>query len=156
MQEKLVKLLIKNNYKISMAESCTGGLLASTIVSVPSASSVLEMSFVTYSNESKNKLCGVQFSTIDKYGVVSENVAKEMAVGVSRVANSQVGVGITGLAGPTGGTVELPVGTVCFGFCINGQAVTKTNHFSGNRNTVRKKAVDFAVQTLIELLENAN
>ena len=152
MQQELVKKLIKKNYKISMAESCTGGLLASTIVSVPSASSVFDMSFVTYSNESKNQLCNVSMSTIDKYGVVSEEVAREMAIGVCHVAKSQVGVGITGFAGPTGGIKELPVGTVCFGFCINEQTYTSTQHFEGERNEVREKAVSFAIRSLLELL----
>ena len=148
----LVSKLIEKKFKISAAESCTGGLFGSTIISVPNASKVLDMSFITYSNESKTKLCEVNEKTIEKYGVVSEIVAREMAEGVCKSTKSDVGVGITGVAGPTGGTIETPVGTVCFGFCINGKTILKTKIFSGNRNSVRLKATNFAIKTLIDLL----
>lgn len=153
LEEKVVNRLIEKNYHISFAESCTGGLCSGTIVNVSNASKVLDMSFVTYANEAKTKLIGVSENTIEANGVVSEAVAHEMAIGVSRVANSEIGVGITGIAGPTGGTDKKPIGMVCFGFCINGEVKTYTKQFGNiGRNQVRKASVDFVLATLLELL----
>ena len=115
LEEQVVDRLIEKNYKISFAESCTGGLCCGTIVNVTNASKVLDMSFVTYANEAKVELLGVKADTILSHGVVSEEVAYEMAQGVAEKAGSQVGVGITGVAGPGGGTAKKPVGMVCFG-----------------------------------------
>lgn len=152
-ERELVNLLISKNLKIALAESCTGGLFSATIINVPDASKVIEASFVTYSSEMKTKLVGVNSQTIQKFNVVSREVAGEMAEGASKVAGANVGVGITGLAGPSGGTAEISVGTVCFGFCIQGKTYTFKQHISGRRNVVRKKAVAFAVKKLIELLK---
>ncbi|MBO5338821.1 MAG: CinA family protein [Clostridia bacterium] len=156
-EERLVCLLKEKGYKISLAESCTGGLVAGSVVSVADASSVFDCSFVTYSNDSKIRFLNVKKDTIDKYGVVSEEVAYEMALGVSRVASSEIGVGITGIAGPTGGSEEKPVGMVCFGFNICGNVITKTVNFGDiGRNEVRQEACTFAIRTLAYLLENNN
>lgn len=150
---KLVELLIKKQYRISCAESCTGGMLSSTIVDVANASKVLDMSFVTYSDEAKMTLIDVDKKVIDEYGVVSEEVAEQMAVGVANKANSNVGVGITGIAGPSGGTQFKPVGMVCFGICINGEISTYTKNFGNiGRTGVREKSVEFVIEKLIELL----
>lgn len=154
LEEQLVEELIEKNFHISFAESCTGGMCCGTIVNVTNASKVLDVSFVTYANEAKMKFLGVSADTILSHGVVSEEVAYEMAQGVSRVAQSEVGVGITGVAGPGGGTAKKPVGMVCFGFCINGQTVTYTKQFGEiGRNQVRKSSVEFVLQTLLELLK---
>ncbi len=150
--EELVKLLKEKKYKIVSAESCTGGLFASTLIDIPSASSVLEESYVTYSQEAKIKICGVKEETITKNGIVSEEVAFEMANGIAKRTNSNIGVGITGYAGPTGGTIEKPVGTVCFGFYINGKTYTYTRLFKGNRNQIRRKSVNFAIIMLLKLI----
>ncbi len=153
LEEQLVDKLIEKNFHISFAESCTGGLCCGILVNVTNASKVLDMSFVTYANEAKIKLLGVSADTILSNGVVSEEVAFEMAQGVSRLAESEVGVGVTGVAGPGGGTDKKPVGMVCFGFCINGKTVTYTKHFGEiGRNQVRKSSVEFVYQTLLELL----
>ena len=153
LEEQVVEKLIEKNLHISFAESCTGGMCCGTIVNVTNASKVLDVSFVTYANEAKMKFLGVKADTILSNGVVSEEVAYEMAQGVSSVANSDVGVGITGVAGPGGGTDKKPVGMVCFGFCINGQTVTYTKQFGEiGRNQVRKSSVEFVLQTLLELL----
>lgn len=112
LEEQLVERLIELNYKISFAESCTGGLCCGTLVNVTNASKVLDMSFVTYANEAKIQLLGVKADTILANGVVSEEVACEMAQGVARTSDCQVGVGITGVAGPGGGTEKKPVGMV--------------------------------------------
>ena len=153
--ERLVLLLKEKGYKISFAESCTGGLCASSVISVSGSSSVIGSSFVTYSNESKIKFLNVKKDTIDTYDVVSEEVAREMALGVCRVSGADVGIGITGIAGPDGGTPDKPVGTVCFGFNILGNVTTKTVNFGNiGRNEVRLEAAEFVIKALIELLES--
>ena len=123
-QEKVVKLLIEKGYTISFAESCTGGKAAAAIVDVADASKVLNASFVTYANEAKERFAHVSKDTLEKHGAVSEETAYKMASGVAKTAGANVGVGITGIAGPTGGTKEKPVGTVCFGYSINGTVKT--------------------------------
>lgn len=153
LEEQLVDKLIEKGYKISFAESCTGGLCCGTLVNVTNASKVLDMSFVTYANEAKIKLLGVKADTILSNGVVSEEVAYEMAQGVCEKSGAQVGVGITGVAGPGGGTEKKPVGMVCFGFCINGETTTYTMQFGEiGRNQVRKSSVEFVLKTLIDIL----
>ena len=155
LEEQLVDLLIEKDYHISFAESCTGGLCCGTLVNVTNASKVLNMSFVTYANEAKIDLLGVNAETILANGVVSEEVAGEMAYGASKRAKSEVGVGITGVAGPGGGTAKKPIGMVCFGFSINGNVKTYTKQFGEiGRNQVRKSSVEFVLQTLIDLLNN--
>ncbi len=108
----LVRLLEEKGLHISMAESCTGGLLAKRITDVSGASGVLDVSFVTYANEAKEKYLGVRKDTLAAHGAVSPEVASEMAEGVRRVSGADIGVGITGIAGPTGGTPEKPVGLI--------------------------------------------
>ncbi|MDE7161890.1 MAG: CinA family protein, partial [Anaeroplasmataceae bacterium] len=144
---------IDKNFKISCAESCTGGLLASSIIEVPAASQVFDMSFVTYANEAKVKLVNVKQSTIDTYGVVSEEVAKEMAIGCADKASAQIGVGISGIAGPTGATALKPIGMVCFGFYIHGRLYSYTKQFGEiGRTEVREASVNFVIDKLLELL----
>lgn len=153
-EEQVVNKLIDRGFRISFAESCTGGLCCGTLVNVSNASKVLDMSFVTYANEAKVELINVNPETIDAYGVVSEQVAGEMCIGVAEKAHSEVGVGITGVAGPTGGTAKKPVGMVCFGFYVLGNVTTRTMQFGNiGRNEVRAKSVDFVFNTLAELLE---
>lgn len=153
LEEQVVDKLLKLGYHISFAESCTGGLCCGNLVNVTNASKVLDVSFVTYANEAKMEFLGVSADTILKYGVVSEQVAYEMAAGVAKTAKSQVGVGVTGVAGPGGGTDKKPVGMVCFGFSVNGSVKTYTMQFGEiGRNQVRKSSVEFVFQTLLELL----
>ena len=147
--EELVDLLKERNYTISMAESCTGGLLAACIVSVPDASKVFNQSFITYTEEAKMKYAHVKKETIDKYSVVSEEVAIEMARGVKLESNSNVGIGITGYAGPTGDNV----GLVCFGLVINDQEYAYETWFKGSRNEIRAEACEFIVRKTIEKLK---
>lgn len=153
LEEDVVNKLIDKNYHISFAESCTGGLCCGTLVNVTNASKVLDVSFTTYANEAKIKFLGVDTNTILKNGVVSEEVAREMAIGVAKAAGSEVGVGVTGVAGPGGGTAKKPVGMVCFGFYVNGDVRTYTQQFGEiGRNQVRKSSVEFVFSTLKELL----
>lgn len=152
-EKKLVLKLIEKGYKIATAESCTGGMLASHIVNVPMASKVFDESVVTYANEAKIKYCKVAPETIKKLGVVSEEVAAGMAKGIAEAAGANVGVGISGIAGPSGGTTTKPVGMVCFGFYLNGKIQTYTKYFKGSRTAVRKKSTNFAINKLLEILE---
>ena len=153
MEEKLVNRLIEKGYHIACAESCTGGLIAASIVNVANASRVLDVSFVTYANEAKIKYLGVSPDTIAQYNVVSEQVVAEMAAGVAKHAGCEIGVSTSGVAGPSGGTEEIPVGTVCFGFYVNGTVTTATMHFKNlSRNDVRKNSTSYAIERLLELL----
>ena len=153
METKVVNKLIEKGYHISFAESCTGGLCAATLINVSNASKVINESFVTYANEAKIKYLDVKEKSIEKYGVVSEVVAREMAIGVQNNTNSEVGVGVTGIAGPLGGTKEKPVGMVCFAFAIKDKVISFTKYFSNiGRNNVRKKSVEFVFEKLNELL----
>lgn len=150
----LVQLLIQRHFRISAAESCTGGKFAAAVVDVPDASKVLSASFITYSEEAKTALVGVPSEIISRYGVVSEEVAYAMAKGAAAAGRADVGVGITGFAGPAGGTASCPVGTVCFGISIQGETRTYTRRFGNiGRNLVRDKAVSFAADQLIGLLQ---
>lgn len=150
---KVVQKLIDREYRISFAESCTGGLCCAELVGVADASKVLDVSFTTYANEAKVNFIGVNADTIEKFGVVSEEVAKEMCMGVAKTAGSQVGVGVTGVAGPGGGTDKKPVGMVCFGFFIDGNVKTFIKQFGAlGRNNVRHASVNFVFKTLNELL----
>lgn len=153
LEEQVVDRLIHLGYTVSFAESCTGGLCCGTLVNVANASKVLNASFVTYANAAKIRFLGVEADTILNYGVVSEQVAAQMAWGAARTAESDVGVGITGIAGPGGGTVKKPVGTVCFGFCVQDQVQTYTCQFGNlGRNRVRESAVKFVFSKLLEIL----
>ena len=151
--EKVVDILIKNGLSITTAESCTGGLIASSIVSVSNASKVFNEAYVTYANSSKIKLLGVSQKSIDKYGVVSEVVTREMAIGAAKNSNADVSLVSSGIAGPTGGSLEKPVGTVCFGIFLKGKIYTYTKKFGNlGRNVVREKSKDYILTTLHDLL----
>ena len=128
-------------------------MLSSAIVGVVGASDVLDMSFVTYANEAKIKLLSVNPDDIEKYGVVSEAVAGQMARGVCEVSGAEVGVGISGIAGP-GGSDFKPEGMVCFGFCVNGEVITLTEQFGAiGRQNVRQKSCRLAIDKVIELIK---
>ncbi len=152
-EQTVLDLLVKKGWHITFAESCTGGLAAARLVDLPSASQVFNGSFVTYANEAKIAQLGVSPSTVNRFGVVSEPVAEEMARGAAKAAKAQVAVGISGIAGPTGGTEEKPVGTVCFGFFCNGSVKTATCRFGDiGRQNVRESSVDFVFKSLAEWL----
>ena len=151
-EEKVVEYLKKNALHIAFAESCTGGLACANLVSVSGASSVLSESYVTYAVKSKVNLLGVKADTIEKYGVVSEEVAREMAKGAAEKSGAEIGVGITGFAGPRGENDEKEVGTVCSGACINGALYSKTVCFGEiGRNEVRKEAAKYVFSMLNSL-----
>lgn len=151
-ETKLVQLLIKINKKITTAESCTGGMIASSIVNVADASKVFDAGFVTYADFAKTNLLNVSPELIMTHGVVSESVARAMAEGACAASGASIAISTTGVAGPGGGTEETPVGTVCFGYTIDSCTRTETIVFAGDRNEVRKKACTHALDKLLELL----
>ena len=153
--KELVDLLIEKEWRITFAESCTGGMAASALVDVPDASKVFDGSFVTYANVLKMELLDVFGETISENGVVSEPVAVQMAVGAAERTGAQVSVGISGIAGPGGGSAEKPVGTVCFGFLVGEELFSATCRFGDSgRKQVREAAVRFAYETVINKIKN--
>jgi nicotinamide-nucleotide amidase len=141
----VVSLLASKKLKISVAESCTGGLLASRIVNVSGASSIFEEGYVTYSNSAKQNTLHVTKQTINDHGAVSEQCALEMIGGLVRKTQCDVGVSITGIAGPNGGTEDKPVGLVYFGFYLNGHFFIKKKIFNGTRDIVRYRSTQYAL-----------
>lgn len=153
MEEELVEILTKKQYRITTAESCTGGLVAATIVNVSGASEVFQAGFVTYANEAKEKELGVKSETLQTYGAVSEKTAKEMAIGCAAHAKAQVGISTTGIAGPGGGTAEKPVGLVYIGCAVRSNVYVEKNVFSGDRQQVRRQAADRAIGFALECIK---
>ena len=140
-EEKVVQLLKNNGLTISCAESCTGGLLSGTLVNVSGVSNVLAEAYVTYANESKERILGVDHKTLEEHGPVSEETAAEMAKGVCNVSSADVGLSTTGIAGPEGGTKEKPVGLVYIGYHHKDKTTVKKLNLSGDRQTIRNQAV---------------
>ncbi len=152
-EEVVAKMLVENNLKIAVAESCTGGMVSASLINYPGISSVFMEGCVTYSNEAKMKSLGVKKETLDVYGAVSPECAKEMASGVAARYNTNVGIATTGIAGPGGGTDEKPVGLVYFGIYINGKVITKKYVFNGDRQGIRERATRTILNDLrLELL----
>ena len=151
-ENKVVSLLKEKGYKISFGESCTGGMLSSMIVSVSGASSVLNESFVTYSNDAKIKHLQVNKETIDKYGVVSFEVCEEMVKGLRAVTNANVCISVSGLAGPTGKTKNLNVGDVCYSIYLNERIISEKKNFKGSRDLIRTKACFWILYRVFGLL----
>ena len=140
MEEKIVRFLNEHNMMITTVESCTGGLIAARLVNVSGASNVFSEGYITYSEDAKAKMVGVNPETI------SEEVAYEMASGGAKTANADVAVSVTGVAGPLGGTKDIPVGTVCIGVYYKNKVITEKFLFNGDRLQVRNQAVDKALE----------
>ncbi len=153
LQSKAVELLKNKGMKVAFCESCTGGFIAKTITDVPGASEVFDCGMVTYSNEMKSRLVGVSPVSLKKEGAVSEEVASQMAKGVRCLANSDIGISVTGIAGPGGGSEEKPVGLVYMGFSTKNSTVTKKLHFKGSREKVRQSTVNAVFSALINYLK---
>lgn len=148
LEKKVVELLKKLDMNISTAESCTGGMLASKLIDVPGVSEVFYEGIVSYSNEAKINRLGVRKETLDKYGAVSEEVAKEMVMGLT----TDVALSTTGIAGPDGGSEEKPVGLVYMGIRIKDKIYVEKRVFRGDRNKVRERTVSHTLFTLIKIL----
>lgn len=138
-EDAVAELLIEKGLTISTAESCTGGLIAGRLINYPGISSVFMEGAVTYSNDAKVRRLGVKQETLDRFGAVSSETAGEMAEGIARSSNTDVGISVTGIAGPGGGSAEKPVGLVYGGLYIRGNVKTKQFNFSGNRNNIRMR-----------------
>jgi nicotinamide-nucleotide amidase len=149
----LADLMLKKQYFLATAESCTGGLIAAACTDLAGSSQWFDRGFITYSNAAKMDMLGVDAALIKQFGAVSDQVAAAMAQGSVKHSAAQVSVAVTGVAGPTGGSVEKPVGTVWVGWCVGGQTTTELCHFDGDRATVRALTVQRALQGLIERLQ---
>lgn len=141
LEQAVVELLMGNDLTVSTVESCTGGMLAARLINVPGVSDSFKSGYITYANKAKRKVLGVKKTTLAKYGAVSEETVREMVEGVVRVAKTDVGVAVTGIAGPDGGTKEKPVGLVYIACHVCGVTTVKELHLSGNRGKIRENTV---------------
>ncbi len=155
--QQLAQTLLANKLSIALAESCTGGLLAAHLTDLSGSSQWFERGFVTYSNEAKEESIGVARSLIERYGAVSEEVARAMAEGVLKNSRAQVSIAITGIAGPGGGTVNKPVGMVCFAWGRRENNLiethSQTKKLSGDRQDIREEACIYALKKIINEIE---
>jgi len=151
-ESEVVRLLNDKKLKIATAESCTGGLLAKRITDVSGASNVFEMGIVSYSNRIKNEFLGVENSVLDTVGAVSEETARQMARGISKISGSDIGVGITGFAGPTGDKVGLVY--LAIYFKGDDSTTVKELMLSGSREEIREQASDIAFNSIYYMLKN--
>lgn len=145
LEKAVVDLLIANKLTVSCAESCTGGMLSARLINVSGVSEVYKSGYITYSNKSKRKILGIKKSLLEKYGAVSEEVAKGMAKGTALISKADVTIGITGLAGPDGATENKPVGLVYIACSVKGKITVKKFYFTGNRNKIRETSVSAAL-----------
>ena len=152
LEETVTELLSEKHLHVTTAESCTGGLISGTLVNAAGASAVLNEGYVTYSNEAKERLLGVSHETLETYGAVSEQTAKEMAEGAAKAAGAEAALSATGIAGPCGGTEDKPVGLVYIGCYLNGETVVKECRFHGNRMENRAQTVETALEMLKDAL----
>jgi nicotinamide-nucleotide amidase len=149
----LADLLLKKGWLLATAESCTGGLISAACTDLAGSSNWFERGFVSYSNEAKTELLGVDAALIAAHGAVSEEVARAMVQGAIQHSRARVAVAVTGVAGPTGGSRAKPVGTVWFGFMVDGRLSSELQRFDGDRAAVRLATVQHALQRLVQLLE---
>lgn len=150
---RLYHLLQRYQLCVTTAESCTGGMIASGLVDISGISEYFQEGFVTYSNHAKNHLLHVDMSTIEQYGVVSEETARAMALGACKYAAADCAVTTTGVAGPGGGTKDTPVGCVCFGCVVKDHVFSERMIFHGNRTEIRKQATGEAFRFLTQKIE---
>lgn len=148
----IVELLTAKQLTIAAAESCTGGDFIASIIRVPGASAVVNASFVTYANEAKTKYAHVDPTILLREGAVSQATAQAMAKGVAMEADASIGIGITGVAGPLGGSLEKPVGTVWISTYFNHQSTAKLFMFVGDREAIQAQAVDSASDMVLEAI----
>ena len=150
---KIGQLLTQTKKSVSTAESCTGGWVGKEFTGITGSSNWYGFGFITYSNKAKLKILGVTKDTLIEEGAVSEKVVKEMAEGALRNSGSDFAISISGIAGPTGGTDDKPVGTVCFGIGSQDNINCFTKYFKGDRDEVRKQSVAFALKELLKCLQ---
>ena len=152
--EKVGATLLAQGALLATAESCTGGWVAQVLTAIAGSSAWFERGFVTYSNAAKEEMLGVRAETLARHGAVSEATAREMALGALRESRATVALSVTGIAGPSGGTSEKPVGMVCFAWAsAGGQLRAETRQFAGDREAVRRQSVERALAGILELLD---
>ncbi len=142
MIDTVLNYLIENKITVATAESCTAGMIAARIGDMSGVSEIFSEGFVTYSNDAKNKNLGVPQEIFEKFGAVSKECAQAMAEGVAKRCGARLGLSATGIAGPTGGTADKPVGLVFMGVCLDGKTTVISHVFSGSRQEVRQKTVE--------------
>lgn len=151
--EKTGLALKERGLKLVTAESCTGGGVSFWITSIPGSSAWFERGFVTYSDLSKTEMLGVKPVTLNKFGAVSEQAAREMAEGALRHSRADVSISITGIAGPSGGSVDKPVGSIWIAWAKReAKTVAKCYHFSGNRQKIRLQVIEEALDKVLDIL----
>ena len=154
LSQKIVKLLSKKKLKISFAESCTGGLLSSSVTSISGSSKVFTLGFVTYSNQSKINTLKVPKKTIRKYGAVSYETCLSMLKNLNKISKTNISVSITGVAGPNGGTKQKPVGLIYIGIKKNQKTLVKKYLFKNKKRlAIQRSAVNKALNTILSFLE---
>ena len=146
---QLATALMDRGWMLATAESCTGGMIAAACTELAGSSDWFERGFVTYSDEAKTELLDVDAALIASHGAVSEVVARAMAFGAVRHSRARVSVAVTGIAGPSGGSKDKPVGTVWFGFMVDGRLTSETKRFDGDRAAVREATVEHALDGLL-------
>jgi nicotinamide-nucleotide amidase len=153
---KLIKLCTENNLTISLAESCTGGMIVSKLVAVPGASQVIECSLVAYSNMSKKLYLNVTIETLSKYGAVSKQVSEQMIYGLKNKNKSNIYISTTGIAGPGGGSKKKPVGTVYHSFYFHNKkrCITIKKRYFGTRFGIRLKASQFTIKKTYDIIQS--
>ncbi len=149
----LADLMLKKQFYLATAESCTGGMIAAACTDLAGSSQWFDRGFVTYSNAAKTDMLGVDAALIEQHGAVSEPVARAMAQGALQHSAAQVSVAVTGVAGPGGGSLEKPVGTVWLAWSVQGETTAELCHFDGDRATVRALTVQRALQGLLQCLD---
>ena len=150
----IVQILKKNHWQLVTAESCTGGLIGAALTEVPGSSDWYERGFITYSNGAKKDMLGVPEHLLNQFGAVSIEVAEAMVVGALQHSQGHIAVSVTGIAGPSGGTPDKPVGTVCFAWLATGAKVkTAQKQFAGDRQAVRLAACQYALEGVYSLLK---
>lgn len=147
--QQLAQLLRQRGWMLASAESCTGGLIAAACTDLAGSSTWFERGYVTYSNAAKTELLGVATELLSQHGAVSEAVARAMVLGALAGARAEVALAVTGIAGPDGGSVDKPVGTVWFAWNINGRVHSQVQHFTGDRADVRAAATQHALSQLL-------
>ncbi len=153
--DRLGAACVSRGVMLAGAESCTGGLIAATLTAVAGSSAWFDRVFVTYSNAAKVELLGVAPATLDAFGAVSEETAREMALGALKQSGANLAYAVTGIAGPTGGTPEKPVGLVCFGFSGAGGVQSLSRRFDGDRAAVRAQSLRLVIERLHALVEQS-
>jgi len=151
-EQKVAQLLIKSKKTLSIAESCTGGLLTNRLTNIAGSSVFLKLALIAYSNEAKIRLLKVPQSVIRKYGAVSTQTAIAMAEGAQKILKTDFGIGITGIAGPAGGTKTKPVGLVYIAVCTNAEILCLEYQFRGTRISIKSQAATQALRLLHEFL----